>query len=84
MRSLRGARLVARKRLSVVLEVPTLDEFDAVLAAVQKFHQKMHPREKRLARDLVPLLDELIEAAQKLRAVTRGPEVSRDGGRGAA
>ncbi len=53
----------------IVQERPSLDEFAAVLAAVDTFGKKLRPREKRLSSDAPRLLAELREAIYRVESV---------------
>jgi hypothetical protein len=54
-------------------EKPTLDEFSAVLAAIERFGQKMYPRKRRSVTDGPRLLAELRDAIERVEAVwTKG------------
>ena len=52
------------------LAKPTMDELSAVLAAVDVFGRKLHPRKPRMVSDASRLLAELREAIERVEAVT--------------
>lgn len=53
---------------------PTLDEAAAVMAAVDTYGKKLHPRKPRMVKDMSRLLRELRESIERLEAVTHPKE----------
>lgn len=64
---------------SRVSDGPTLDEFNAILAAASAFMAKLHPAENEpLAEDLPLILEEMEGVIERTQAVTARPPTRGD------